>query len=321
MRTNLWEHREACGERVLRRHATAIRNRTGAARRSAARRSSTNRPQASIPKSETAFTTSSSEIGENVVVILSTHIVEDVRQLCQRMAITRRRSRVAAGRARRVVRALRGPGLGQDVAKDEVAAHRASMRVLSAQLHAGKTRIRVLADDAPDGGFEPMTPDLEDVYFLALASGAVRTARRGVMWTSDMHRSSSAATPAAMQWRMLSPMLRFEGRYHVRRLTFLVAVLAMSGTAAMLVGTGYGPDAVNVNSPYTIMQSMGLLVLVLTFVLTIFCANAALRDDEHGMTELVFSRPVGESAYLGVRFAGVLLATALVMLVGRAPSR
>lgn len=114
---------------------------------------------------------------------------------------------------------------------------------------------------------------------------------------------------------MVAPMLAFEWRYHVRRLTFLVAVLGMGGSAAMLVGTGYGPAAVHVNSPYTVMQSMGLLVLVLLFVLTIFCANGALRDTEHGMTELVFSRPVGEALYLGVRFAGVMVAAMTVMLV------
>jgi hypothetical protein len=64
---------------------------------------------------------------------------------------------------------LRGRVWGKTVAKQDVAAYREAMPVLSAQLHAGRTRLRVLADAPPDPAFEPMAPDLEDVYFRALA--------------------------------------------------------------------------------------------------------------------------------------------------------
>ncbi|AHG92478.1 Peptidase M1 membrane alanine aminopeptidase (plasmid) [Gemmatirosa kalamazoonensis] len=112
---------------------------------------------------------------------------------------------------------------------------------------------------------------------------------------------------------MLGGILRFEWRYHTRRLTFAAAALALAGGAATLVGTGYGPKSVDVNAPYTIAQSLGLLSLFSVFVLTIFCANAALRDTEHGMTELVFSRPIGKPRYLLGRFAGALLAALTAM--------
>jgi hypothetical protein len=56
------------------------------------------------------------------------------------------------------------------VAKGEVDAYRRTHRVLSAQLHAGRTRLRVLAEDAPAADFEPLAPDLEDVYFSALGT-------------------------------------------------------------------------------------------------------------------------------------------------------
>ena len=93
---------------------------------------------------------------------------------------------------------------------------------------------------------------------------------------------------------MLAGILRFEWRYHTRRLTFAAAALAFMGAAAMLVANGYGPPGVDVNAPSVVAQSLGLLSLFSVFALTIFCANAALRDVEHGMTELVFSRPVGK---------------------------
>jgi hypothetical protein len=63
---------------------------------------------------------------------------------------------------------MRGRVWGRTVPKPDVAAWRASHDVLSAQLHAGRTRLRVLADAPPDEHFEPVEPDLEDVYFHAL---------------------------------------------------------------------------------------------------------------------------------------------------------
>jgi ABC-2 type transport system permease protein len=113
--------------------------------------------------------------------------------------------------------------------------------------------------------------------------------------------------------RMLGGILRFEWRYHTRRVTFAASALAMAAFAVILVATGYGPAAVDVNAPFVVTQSLGLLTLPAVFVLTIFCANAALRDVEHGMTELIFSRPVGKSRWLAGRFAGATLAAATVM--------
>ncbi|MBV9879247.1 MAG: hypothetical protein JO180_02075 [Gemmatirosa sp.] len=114
---------------------------------------------------------------------------------------------------------------------------------------------------------------------------------------------------------MLAGMLRFEWRYHTRRVTFAVATLALAGAATMLVATAYGPPGVDVNAPYVVMQSLGLLSLFSVFVLTFFCADGALRDVEHGMTELVFSRPIGEGRWLAARFGGALLAATTVMAV------
>lgn len=112
---------------------------------------------------------------------------------------------------------------------------------------------------------------------------------------------------------MLPGLLRFEWRYHTRRATFLVAALALMGCGLALVGTGYGPANVHVNSPYVVAQSLGVLSLLGVFVLTIFCAPAALRDTEHGMTGIVFATPVGKPRYLLGRLAGALLAGTAVL--------
>ena len=88
-------------------------------------------------------------------------------------------------------------------------------------------------------------------------------------------------------------ILRMEWRYQVRQLAFPLAVIGFAGWAAALIGTGYGPDNAAVNSPYVIMQSMGLVTLPVIFLLTITCTSAALRDVEYRMAELVWSTPAG----------------------------
>ena len=114
---------------------------------------------------------------------------------------------------------------------------------------------------------------------------------------------------------MLGEVLRFEWRYQTRQVGFFVAVAAFVGMAFLFVGTGYGPDNVHVNSPYSVMQSMGLLSLFSIFVLSLFCANAALRDSEHKMEELVYATSIHELTYLSARFAGALLAALTVFAV------
>jgi len=106
-----------------------------------------------------------SEIGENIIVILSTHIVSDVSDLCQRMAIINQGLVLLAGEPGSVMQTLRGRVWKKLVEKAELSALQASTQVISARLFAGKTVVHVLADSAPDSGFEAVNPDLEDVYF------------------------------------------------------------------------------------------------------------------------------------------------------------
>jgi ABC-type multidrug transport system ATPase subunit len=114
------------------------------------------------------------EVGRDIVVILSTHIVEDVRELCGAMAIINRGRVVLAGDPRRIVDDLRGRLWRKPApSREELAAIRAAHRVISTQLHAGIPVVHVIADGSPGEGFQPLEPDLEDVYFHQLGLAGV----------------------------------------------------------------------------------------------------------------------------------------------------
>ena len=108
-----------------------------------------------------------SEIGENTIVILSTHIVEDVTNLCSDMAIICLGEVVAQGNPADLVAAIQGQVFRKTIEKADLDRYRADHRVISTALKGGKTQIRILADFAPPG-FEPAEADLEDVYFAEI---------------------------------------------------------------------------------------------------------------------------------------------------------
>jgi len=111
-----------------------------------------------------------SEIGENVVVILSTHIVEDVSDLCTRMAVLSRGEVLLTGTPAEAVSALRGEVWEKEVDRSELPALEEEHRVISTHLRAGRTVVHVHAEADPGPGFEPAEADLKDVYFTTLRS-------------------------------------------------------------------------------------------------------------------------------------------------------
>jgi ABC-type multidrug transport system ATPase subunit len=107
------------------------------------------------------------EIGENVIVILSTHIVEDVSDLCSRMAIISHGRVLAEGNPGDALRDVEGKIWRRVVTKDELEAIHRDHAVISTRLVAGRTVVHVLGETPPDG-FERVEPSLQDVYFSAL---------------------------------------------------------------------------------------------------------------------------------------------------------
>jgi len=121
------------------------------------------------PAERVRFLNLLSELGENSVVLLSTHIVEDVSELCTRMAIIDRGEILLEAEPLRAVDALRGRIWRRIIAKGELPAVEREHAVISTKLLAGRTVVRVYSDAAPGPGFELAEPVLEDVYFSTMA--------------------------------------------------------------------------------------------------------------------------------------------------------
>ena len=107
---------------------------------------------------------------------------------------------------------------------------------------------------------------------------------------------------------MLTDLIRFEWRYHTRQISFFAATLIYAALGFTLPASGFGPDNVHINSPYSIGEGLGLVSLASVFAMAVFCASAIVRDREHQFEEIVFSTPVEKFPLLFGRFAGSFLA-------------
>jgi ABC-2 type transport system ATP-binding protein len=130
------------------------------------------------PAERVRFLNLLSELGENSVVILSTHIVEDVSELCSRMAIIDRGRILLEAEPLGAVAALQGRIWRRVIARDELARVEAEHAVISTKLLAGRTVVHVYADAPPGAGFDPVEADLEDVYFSTMAGHLARAGER-----------------------------------------------------------------------------------------------------------------------------------------------
>ena len=111
-----------------------------------------------------------SEIGENTIVILSTHIVEDISNLCNNMAIICLGEVVAKGNPSELTEEIKGKIWKKGIEKADLERYQSEMQVISTYLKAGQTIIHVLSEEQPDSSFEPSKTNLEDVYFAEITS-------------------------------------------------------------------------------------------------------------------------------------------------------
>jgi ABC-2 type transport system ATP-binding protein len=121
------------------------------------------------PAERVRFLNLLSELGENSVVLLSTHIVEDVSELCTRMAIINEGQILFEGEPLRAVDELQGRIWKRTIPTDALPALEKEHAVISTKLYAGRTVAHVYSDASPGPDFEAVKPDLEDVYFSAMA--------------------------------------------------------------------------------------------------------------------------------------------------------
>jgi ABC-type multidrug transport system ATPase subunit len=121
------------------------------------------------PEERNRFLNLLAEIGENVVVILSTHIVEDVSDLCPRMAVLAGGRIQLEGAPLELIGSTRGRIWMKVIERGELDRYKETHEVISTRLFAGRTVIHVLSDNDPGDGFAPVEGGLEDVYFSTLA--------------------------------------------------------------------------------------------------------------------------------------------------------
>jgi len=120
------------------------------------------------PEERLRFLNLLSEIGENIVVILSTHIVADISDLCQQMAIIHRGRVILSGEPIALTGQLDGRVWKKVIDKSDLAACEDQFSVISTRLFAGRSLVHVYSEDEPDATFQPVAPELQDVYFLAI---------------------------------------------------------------------------------------------------------------------------------------------------------
>ncbi len=117
------------------------------------------------PQERNRFHNILSEIGEQVIVILSTHIVDDVKTLCNQMVVMNRGTILLEGTPKQTVEALQGQIWEATISKDEIANYKQQFNVISQHINEGRIIVHVFAKEQPSNAFAAIDATLEDVYF------------------------------------------------------------------------------------------------------------------------------------------------------------
>ena len=252
------------------------------------------------PAERVRFLNLLSELGENSVVILSTHIVEDVSELCTRMAIINQGEILLEAEPLRAIAELAGPDLAADHRKGRAAGAGAAAR--------GDL------DEAARGPHRRARPQ-RLVARRRLRAGGAGPRRRLLQHHGGLLRRGQApgdGSDSMTFWEIF----RFEVAYQLRRVStwiyfIVLLVLAFLATIGMLVDEARRGD-INANAPIAVANATVFLCMIGLLITAALAGDAATRDVRSRMQPLLFTTPLGKVAYLGGRFLGAFAVNALL---------
>lgn len=125
------------------------------------------------PAERNRFLNLLSEIGENVIIILSTHIVDDVKELCTNMAIINKGTLLLEGDPLKAIEKIKTSIWKKFISKNELDEYQKTYKVISSKLISGRMQINIYSEPDPGNGFQPTDAGLEEVYFLAINEGII----------------------------------------------------------------------------------------------------------------------------------------------------
>ena len=256
------------------------------------------------PEERLRFLNLLSDIGESVVIILSTHIVADVSDLCRQVAIIHRGRVVGSGDPLTLIADLKDRLWRRFVTHDELAELQTRHRIVSSRRSAGRLVIRVYSEGNPGAGFEPTDARISRTCTSSRSTPA-RPQRRQRL--PRLHRRPE------MVWWIASFELR-------KRLTMLstyvylavffacgVLLVFVEGGAFSGVAAGAGSEKVHANAPFLVsdlissISNLGVLMSAAVF------GQAVHQDFEAGTSHLFFTMPIKRRSYLTGRFLGALI--------------
>ncbi|MBU4485819.1 MAG: ABC transporter ATP-binding protein [Candidatus Delongbacteria bacterium] len=164
LQTNLWDHRK----KKLGTYSNGMKQRFGIAQAllGSPKLLIVDEPTAGLdPEERNRFHNLLSEIGENHIVILSTHIVDEVSYLCSDMAIINKGELLLSTQPLIALESLQNKIYEKEIMKSDIIFYKEQYRFLSSRFFSGKTYIKIYSDSNPGNGFVNVMPDFEDVYF------------------------------------------------------------------------------------------------------------------------------------------------------------
>ena len=130
-----------------------------------------------------------SELGENTIVVLSTHIVDDVKELCTNMAIINQGKVLLKGNPVKTIEQVEGNVFSKTIEKSELEAYKVEYKVIAERLFLGKPIIHIYCETDPGNGFLPVKADLSDVYFSEIGGIKIKSSRNYNKIPKSVHTS------------------------------------------------------------------------------------------------------------------------------------